>query len=190
MAVILMISQGVPMLVAGDEFGRSQQGNNNAWCQDNELSWLNWQLVGENREQFRFFKMLIALRRRHEIFRRCDFFDDAEQGQGITWHSSKPGEQDWSVKDSCLAFHLHGDNVHDSRDDDFFVMLNGSLTVKRFSAPALDPGRSWHLLVNSAAISPADIVSEEEAEELTSKDVQVKAMAAVILVSRPKGRKA
>lgn len=189
MAVILMISQGVPMLVAGDEFGRSQLGNNNAWCQDNELSWLNWQLAEQNKGQLRFFKMLIALRRRHKIFRRCEFFDDEEQGQGITWHSSKSGGQDWSSENLCLAFHLHGDKVHDSRDDDFFVMLNSSLVTKIFVVPVLDPERTWCLLVNSAAESPADIVDEEEAMELDRKTVSVEAMAAVLLVSKPKGRK-
>ena len=74
MAVILLLSQGVPMLVAGDEFGRSQQGNNNAWCQDNAISWLDWSLAEKNREQVRFFRKLIQLRKSHPIFRRDDFF--------------------------------------------------------------------------------------------------------------------
>ncbi len=187
MAVILMISQGVPMLVAGDEFGRTQRGNNNGWCQDNELSWINWQLAEENKGQLRFFKMLIALRRRHKIFRRRDFFARQEAGTGITWQSRRAGEQDWSEQNLCLAFQLHGDQKPASRDHDFFVMLNGSLAPKRFSVPALGPGHNWHLLINSAAPSPADIVAEEEAAELNRKAVVVAGMAAVVLIAKPKG---
>ena len=73
MAVILFLSQGVPMLVAGDEFGRTQEGNNNAWCQDNEISWVNWKLLDKNRILFDFFRKLIRLRLDHPVFRRDDF---------------------------------------------------------------------------------------------------------------------
>ena len=70
MAVVLFLSQGTPMLVAGDEFGRSQQGNNNAYCQDNEISWLDWQLVESNSDLHRFFRLIIATRKKHPVFRR------------------------------------------------------------------------------------------------------------------------
>ncbi len=187
MAVILMVSQGVPMLVAGDEFGRSQLGNNNAWCQDNEISWINWQLAEKNKEQLRFFKMLIALRKGHTIFRRCEFFDDEEHAPGITWQSSKPGEHDWAEDNPCLAFFLHGDEVTGSRDDDFFVMLNGSLDEQNFVVPELDPKRSWRRIINTAAHAPADIFPEQDAVELGHGEIAVGAMAAVVLISKPKG---
>ncbi len=74
MAVILLLSQGVPMITAGDEFGRSQQGNNNAWCQDNPVSWLDWSLAESNRYLLRFFRLCIALRKEHPVFRREEFF--------------------------------------------------------------------------------------------------------------------
>ncbi len=70
----LMLSQGVPMILAGDEFLRTQKGNNNAWCQDNDLSWLNWELVEKNADFLRFVRELIALRHRHPVFRRRRFF--------------------------------------------------------------------------------------------------------------------
>ncbi len=190
MAVILMLSQGVPMLVAGDEFGRTQRGNNNAWCQDNELSWIDWHLAEENKEQLRFFKMLIALRRGHKIFRRCEFFESEEFSPGITWQSRKAGEQDWSPENHCLAFMLHGDQEHGGRDDDFFVMLNASRTVKKFAVPGLGPERSWYHIIDTAAPSPADILAEEEAVELSQRVVRVSSMAAVVLISKPKGRRA
>src|SRR5262249_27750407 len=70
----LLLSQGVPMLLAGDEFLRTQQGNNNAWCQDNEISWVDWSLAETHVDFLRFTKMLIALRRRHPALRRRAFF--------------------------------------------------------------------------------------------------------------------
>jgi glycogen operon protein len=187
MAVILLLSQGVPMLAAGDEFGKTQHGNNNAWCQDNELSWLDWRLAEENKGQVRFFKMLIALRLRHKIFRRCEFFEDSDHTPGITWQAQRPGTHDWSAANLCLAFQLHGDKSHGSRDDDFFVMLNGSLTAQRFMVPEVGPERSWRLLVDTAAASPADFVPEGEAVELGRLEVLVRPMAAVVLISKPRG---
>src|SRR5205085_9911996 len=71
----LMLSQGVPMILAGDEFLRTQLGNNNAWCQDNELSWLNWDLAKKNAEHLRFVREMIALRKRHPALRRKRFFE-------------------------------------------------------------------------------------------------------------------
>ena len=128
MAVILFLSQGVPMLVAGDEFGRSQQGNNNAWCQDNEISWINWQLCEENTEQLLFFKKLIALRRTYSVFRRTDFFSgknsrDNARTADIIWQGLRPGEEDWSYNCHTLAFTLL--DRQPEGNTSFFVMLNG-----------------------------------------------------------------
>ena len=128
MAVILLLSQGVPMLLAGDEFGRTQQGNNNAWCQDNDLSWIDWTLAEKNRHQLRFFRKLIGLRRAHPIFRREDFFQtsDAAAGPEISWQGLQAGKPDWSDEGRALAFLLNGAALGDLEDDDFFVALNGS----------------------------------------------------------------
>ena len=110
MAVILFLAQGVPMLVAGDEFGRSQGGNNNAWCQDNETGWVDWRLRKKNQAQFEFFRQLIALRRAHPVFRRHDFFapfhpeNDPPHRHEIIWQSLEPGRPDWSTECRTLAF--------------------------------------------------------------------------------------
>ena len=130
MAVILFLSQGVPMFVAGDEFGRTQSGNNNAWCQDNEIGWLNWSLLEKNRSLFEFFKKLIRLRLEHPVFRRDDFFvpahpeDDPPHMHEIIWQGLKQGKEDWSDASQTLAFTLNG-SILEEEDDDFFVMLNG-----------------------------------------------------------------
>src|SRR5262249_56802624 len=84
---ILLLSAGTPMILAGDEFGRTQCGNNNAYCQDNELSWVDWRLLDTNADLFRFFKLLIGLRRTHPLLRREAFdLDEERHTCQIAWH--------------------------------------------------------------------------------------------------------
>ncbi len=187
MAVILFLSQGVPMLVAGDEFGRSQQGNNNAWCQDNELSWINWQLAESNQGLHRFFKQLIWLRRDHPIFRRADFFTDGNGGdetggaQEIIWQGLRPDEQDWSHDCRTLAFTLKG-----GRQAAFFIMLNSDREQSAaFTLP--DPAGNngwtiWKKIIDTGLESPHDFVDKRQAKEHQGGDsVEVAPMAAVVL---------
>ncbi len=152
-AVILMLSQGVPMFVAGDEFGRSQMGNNNAYCQDNEISWLNWDLLHENAELFRFFRLLIALRKKHPIFRRRDFFPAPGQSSSpeIEWQSTTPDKQDWSAQSKILAFQLHGYVAGKQHENDFFVMLNCHKKEIAFTLPTRKDSCKWRLLIDTAA---------------------------------------
>jgi glycogen operon protein len=187
LAVILFLSQGAPMFVSGDEFGRSQGGNNNAYCQDNEISWLDWRLVENNRDLLRFFKMLIALRKKHPIFRRVDFFPKGgdHDPHEIHWQSRRVGETDWSPDCRTLGFMLDGLAVAGSRDDDFFVMLNSHLENVIIEIPSLPPGRHWCLLINSAAEPPNDIHPEDEAPIFSGHEFELGAMAALVLISKP-----
>jgi glycogen operon protein len=170
-AVILLLSQGVPMIAAGDEFGRSQKGNNNAWCQDNSLSWLDWSLLAKNAGFFRFFKECLALRKRHKIFRREDFFLPLEQtaqqgGQPeIQWQYLAPQQQNWSPDNHGLAFYLRAPD-QDLAGGDFFVMLNGDReeTLHFEAPPPQRTGHSWYRIIDSAAVSPMDFVPVEDAK--------------------------
>ncbi len=188
MAVLLFVAQGVPMLVAGDEFGRSQQGNNNAWCQDNELSWIDWQLAEQNKDQLLFFKRLIRLRREHRIFRRCDFFSKDDKTQEISWQGLEPGSQDWSYDCHSLAFHLHGDKVVGQRDDDFFLMINGGHEAVTFSLPSAGRNRAWHRLINTAARGSKGFATEKSAPRCRATKLKVGPMATRVLISKPRGR--
>jgi glycogen operon protein len=187
MAVILMLSQGVPMILAGDEFGRSQQGNNNAYCHDGPLSWIDWRLQKKNHDLFRFFRLLIGLRKKHPVFRRSDFFSDLEHElhHPIRWQSSRPGSVDWSAKARSLAFLLEGRGAEGEPDNDFFVMLSGHPTeTVQFTVPAPGSGKRWRRLIDTAAPPPRDIVAEENSILLSSsKSVSVEPMAAVVLIS-------
>jgi glycogen operon protein len=190
MAVILFLSQGVPMLVAGDEFGHSQQGNNNAWCQDNETSWLNWTMADNNRKQLRFFKKLIHLRRRHAIFRRAEFFevsgsDRPPVGQEILWQGLKPGEQDWSCQCHTLSFLLKGCDIDDD-DDNFFVMLNGHPEqTASFTVPetGVKTGQCvWKKIIDTDQESPADLIDLDQAGRVSvSGQIKVASMGCIVL---------
>ncbi len=194
MAVILFLSQGVPMLVAGDEFGRSQQGNNNAWCQDNEISWLNWQLAEKNKELLRFFKKLIRLRRAHPIFHRKDFFevstrpDEPLHMEEIVWQGLKPDEQDWSDDCHTLGFFLRGCDLRDNGNANFFVMLNGHREEKAtFIVP--NPGVTrlqcvWKKIIDTGLEAPSDFVDPEQGDLIgVSGEVTVAPMGCVVLQS-------
>lgn len=192
-AVILLLSQGVPMISAGDELGRSQGGNNNAWCQDNPTSWLDWSLLQRNQGFFRFFKMLVALRKAHAVFRRHSFFAAAgESGHHhasaeIRWQYLKPGETNWSSDCRGLAFYLKGE-VNERRDGDFFVMLNGDRTHSLpFQPPPPDHAEHrWHRIVDTAATSPADFQALPTAPRQTPETIfLLPPFAAVLLQSAP-----
>ncbi|MBU0482927.1 MAG: glycogen debranching protein GlgX [Proteobacteria bacterium] len=186
LAVILFLSQGTPMLVAGDELGRSQKGNNNAYCQDNEISWLDWRLVEKNGDLLRFFRLLISLRKNHPVFRRADFFpnhDDVAR-QEVRWQSLIAGEQDWSAECKTLAFFLDGGAMAETPDDDFFVLLNGELKPRLFEVPKPVSGKKWYRIIDTWIAAPLDIVPDHEAQPVSKSEVSVGAMSVVVLLSR------
>lgn len=168
-AALLLLSQGVPMITAGDEFARSGQGNNNSWCQDNEIGWIDWSLSEKNADLLRFFRKCISLRKQYALFRRAAFFNPADPPHGdrpdISWQSQKPGSQDWSTDCHVLAFTLHRTGVEGHCDSDFFVMVNGSREEPvEFIVPDIqEPGTSarWHKIIDTAEPSPDDIVDFE-----------------------------
>jgi glycogen operon protein len=185
--VILMLSQGVPMILAGDEFGRSQNGNNNPYCHDSPINWINWDAKEKNSNLFRFFRLLIGLRRNHPVFRRSDFFPDQtlELRHPITWQSSHPDTWDWSESSWSLAFLLDGHGAEGTPDNDFFVMLNGHpAEAETFTAPNPRKNRRWRKIIDTAAPPPLDIMEDSEGTLLPSNQgIKVEPMGAVVLIS-------
>jgi len=181
MALLLILSQGVPMLTAGDEFARTQGGNNNAWCQDNNSSWIDWELASTNKGLLRFFKKCIALRKKHLTFRRRNFFNQ-EGGQEITWQSLHPGQEDWSPECHTLAFLLKGRE----NGDDFFFMFNGQRSgTKNFIPPRVPTkNKTWRQIINTVHTAPFDFSSiNQSLKRYGGKTIQVKPMAAIVLQS-------
>ncbi len=166
---LLMLSQGVPMVLAGDEFGRTQRGNNNPYCQDNEVSWLNWNLETENAGLLRFFRKMIALRNRHPIFRRANFLTGADTNHDdhpdLSWHGLKAGKPDWSEDARVLALMLDGSEIIEGKkDDDFFVIANADDAEHIFEMPKPLAGTTWSRIVDTNSPSPNDIVDEHKGE--------------------------
>jgi isoamylase len=161
----LLLSQGVPMLLAGDELGRSQQGNNNAYCQDSELSWVDWTPSPAQASLLDFTRRLTALRAAHPVFRRRDFFQDrplrGSRVRDIVWlqpDGSEMSEQAWQQDFArALAVFLSGDGLREVdrrgrpvRDDSFLLMFNAAAEGVEFTLPAsLVPARGVRLVDTS-----------------------------------------
>ncbi len=154
----LLLSQGVPMLLAGDEHGRTQQGNNNAYCQDNELSWVDWQLTDADRQLLLFVQRLIALRRAHPVFRRRNFLQGRPIRGGevkdILWLTPSGREMtddEWNTAYArCLGSYLAGDALAETdargrplTDVSFLVLVNAHHEQIPFTLPARGPGYEW-----------------------------------------------
>jgi len=156
----LLLSQGVPMLLAGDESCRTQLGNNNAWCQDNEVSWIDWHDTDERRTQLEFTKRLLALRREHPVLRRRRFLEGAPVGSAglpdVWWFGTDGravAQHDWDRPGNrVLGCFLNGGDLgyRDERgrpltDDTFIVLVNGQDDDVTFVLPAEELGRRWSL---------------------------------------------
>ena len=183
MAVILFLSQGTPMLTAGDEFCRTQHGNNNAYCQDNEVSWVDWALLKKNSGMFRFFKMLIALRKTYQIFRRAEFFsNDLDHGaREIIWQSHKKDQEDWSPDCKLLGFFLDGNSKNGNCN--FFIALNGYSKQQNIEIPFTTNGGKWQLIIDTSKDSPHDITPPGKGKIFSGKKISVAARGAVVLVA-------
>ncbi|MDX2272342.1 MAG: glycogen debranching protein GlgX [Cyanobacteriota bacterium] len=188
---MLMVSQGVPMILMGDEVGRTQQGNNNTYCHDNELNWLNWHLLAENPELFRFFSRCIAFRKAHPILRNREHFRNVDYMNtgyaDITWHGTQAWNADWSEGSRVIAFMLSGKHAKEgSANDDFiYVALNVYWDALPFQLPRLPEGVQWHIVANTSVNYPDDIWGVGEEPPLSDQNTLLLGGRAVaILVGR------
>jgi glycogen operon protein len=162
----LLLSQGVPMLLAGDEFLRTQRGNNNAWCQDNEVGWVDWSLAQTNADFLRFAREMIALRRGHPALRRRSFFRGpgprGDREPDVVWHGIEPWAPDFSATSRTLAYTLNGGQTGREPDNDFYVACNAWWNALPFRVPPSPSGRAWRRAVDTALPSPQDITRPDE----------------------------
>jgi len=160
---LLLVSQGVPMILMGDEMARTQQGNNNTYCHDNELNWMDWSLVGTNAELLRFVKGMIAFRHAHPALRNRWHLSGRDQvGSGypdISWHGANAWHADWSGASRLLAFMLCGKNARGGveTDDYIYVAMNVHWEAHWFELPGLPDGMQWRAFANTGVPSPGDI---------------------------------
>ncbi len=164
----LLISQGVPMILHGDEIGRTQDGNNNSYCQDNELSWVDWDIDEDRQEMLDFTREMIALRRAHPIFRRRRFLQGVvregapSQLADVVWMGTDgtPMErEDWDEPlNKCMTVFLNGSGIPEPNergerivDDSALIMFNGSGNGVEFTIPVADYGESWTVINGTAS---------------------------------------
>ena len=188
----MMISIGTPMLLGGDEIARTQGGNNNAYCQDNEISWYDWSLQEKNKGLFRFVKEIIAFRLRHPGFMRPEFYTGRNGNYNaipdISWYNEKGENPRWENPGPCLSMRIDGSRAEilaDKDDNDFFIMFNSSLETVNFVIAEAPENKIWFRAVDTSQKSPNDILlpGSEEALPLNVK-YRVKSQSIVILISR------
>jgi glycogen operon protein len=188
----LLVSLGTPMILGGDEIGRTQNGNNNAYCQDNEISWFDWSLLEKNKNLHRFVKEMIAFRLRHPGFMRPEFFT----GRGgrynaipdISWFDEKGLNPDWDKVGYFLALCIDGrraETLVDIDDNDFYIMFNASPVNQCFIMGRPPAKKEWVRAVDTGLYSPNDILPPGgEKTLLSQRTYQVLARSMVILVSK------
>jgi len=200
----LFCSQGVPMMLGGDEMGRTQRGNNNAYCQDNDISWVDWNLMDRERELVDFTRALSALRRDHRVFRRRRFFRGHQPGPGssglgdIVWLTPAGKEvtdSDWRAPGAkSLAVFLNGDAISEPdprgeriSDDRFLLLFNADGDAVSFTLPGVKFGREWEIVIDTCG--PRVPVLHGELPLLSAR-AHAKVAAHAVMVLRCPGSRA
>ena len=163
LAALLLLSRGVPMLLGGDELGHTQRGNNNAYCQDNELSWMDWRQRETNAGLLRFFRELIRFRQSFISFRYGSFEEPPSCECRLSFHGAEPGRPDWSYESRSLAAWL---TETDGGREDIYLMANAWWEPIDFTLPELPDGRRWRLKLDTSLASPDDIAAAGKEREL------------------------
>lgn len=155
--VILMLSQGTPMVLAGDEFGNSQKGNNNAYCQDNDISWLNWKDLERNRDIYEFMRFMIAFRKKHPVFsqpQQLRVLDYLSCGYpDVSYHGEKawyPQFENFRRELGIMYCGLYAKNEAGETDDYFLVIYNMHWESHGFDLPHLPKNRKWYIAVDTS----------------------------------------
>ena len=176
---IVLLSRGVPMLLGGDEFGRTQKGNNNAYCQDNELSWVDWNLLDEYGDLHRFVKKLIAFRSAHPSLRGSDHIPHGDES--ITWLGPDGNAHSWDTHAATLGLHL----IAEREEREILMIFHHGVQTVDFTMPDPEPGRTWHTLIDTSAAPPADFRDENAMPPLApgKESVSIAPLSSVVLVA-------
>ncbi|HEY9888263.1 MAG TPA: glycogen debranching protein GlgX [Candidatus Obscuribacterales bacterium] len=178
---ILLVSQGTPMLLMGDEICRTQKGNNNAYCQNNPLSWFNWEHLEQYDEVIRFYRHMVDLVQNLRLFQQTRWLTVTErfiETPHIIWHGVKLFEPDWSERSHSLAFTLHDPAV----EEEMHVILNAYWEPLNFALPQPHAHSQWYRIVNTARPSPKDIV-DGTSEAVNSSHYWVEPRSCVVLMA-------
>jgi isoamylase/glycogen operon protein len=170
----LMISQGVPMVMMGNEYGHTRFANNNSWCQDNDLNWFLWDELEKNGPFYRFFKGLNWFRRKHPLLHLDRFLEKSD----IDWHSTKPFEPDWEGDTQFIAFTLKDEREH------LYVAFNMHHNPVETTLPPPIEGKAWRLIVHTQGTPPNDFFEEESAPPVESQTFLLQEHTAILLLCK------
>lgn len=171
----LMISQGVPMLNMGDEYGHTKNGNNNTWCQDNDLNWFLWDKLQDNPSFYRFYKQMIKFRKEHPFLHRRTFLTTND----IDWHGIVAHQPDWNNNIPFVAFTLKDrDN-----DRDLYVAFNAQDHAQTIELPNPPYSKKWKWVVNTANPSPEDVYLDHEGPIQQEKQIKMASFSAIALIA-------
>lgn len=175
----LILSQGIPMIIMGDEYAHTRHGNNNTWCQDNELNWFLWNRL-ETRPGFhRFFKSLIQFRNSEPLLRRDNFLSD----QDVSWHGTMPNLPDWEKDNNLVALSLNTD-----QGPQIYAAFNASHIPITINIPQTNPGFIWHWIVNTHNPSPEDFFDMDQRKKLEFNTIRIPSYSAYLLRAMPQTR--
>lgn len=175
---ILFVSQGKPMILMGDEVRRTQHGNNNAYCQDNEISWFNWDDVPRNEGLLRFVRKLLRFHQQYQVFHEQKFWTEPG-GPEIVWHGVQLHQPDWNYHSHSLAFELINPAYHEH----LYVMLNSYYEPLTFELPQTDHGRYWYRIVDTS-LAPPDDFADPHLMLSDQQRYNVRGRSVVIAVAR------
>lgn len=173
----LMISQGIPMVFMGDEYGHTRQGNNNPWCQDNELNWFLWDKLKEEQEFFRFYKHLIQFRKNNDILRQETFLADNR----VKWHGENPEQPEWDKDNRLVALSLH--SVEGSPE--LYIAFNASHFHRQIKIPSPGHQRIWKWIVNTNNASPNDFFEDHNVVKLNAQTIDIAPYSSLMLKAIP-----
>ena len=179
---VLMCSRGTPMFLAGDEFGNTQFGNNNSYCQDNEVSWLDWSLLEKNRELFEFFKFMIHFRKKHTVIRKK--LPDAVCGLGSLNTRNEYGELNIEKEARMLAVSFAGYDSEQGKDDIVYVALNPYWEETRIFLPDLQGREMWYLCVNTYGDGEGRYFYPEGEEVRIESEFVMKPRSAAVFITK------
>ncbi len=187
----LFLSQGTPMLLCGDEFRNTQKGNNNSYCQDNDTSWINWDLKDQYKEIFEFTKKAIKFRLNHPALSRPEFFRGEDTSKNnmldISWFNEHGKEFDWAGNNTVLACQIDGSKdeiINTDDDNDFYILLNASNTDTLVNIHSVERTK-WYRVVDSAQAYPNDFLEEGKEIPLEENNTYiVKSKSIVIFIGK------
>jgi len=173
---LLLTAQGIPCILAGDEFGRTQKGNNNAYCQDNELSWLNWNFLKKERKLYQYVKEMIAFRKQHAVLHQAEVLKGLDYtGSGIpdvSYHGENPWQAPLEVSSRRLGVLYSGANAN---GQDCYIAYNMHWLNHSFALPTLPQKRRWHLAAETAqgCLEQRQLLENQKVLELPARSIAI-----------------